>query len=218
MATFIKSGFWKQLCKPCNGYRGWLNLDDFVNSRVVPGPQGPVGPQGPPGTIGLFTQTKNGTIITNTVAESSLIGDGIGSLSVPANGFQVGDSFHAKLIGHITCNGFATIRIKIKSGSVILADTGVISMNAATSKHWEINVYFTIRELGAAGVASIASGGIFSYTKNSGTNFEGTNFSIVNNSTFDTTILNTLDVTAQWGVATTADSLYSEIFTLSKTY
>jgi hypothetical protein len=218
MATFIKAGFWEQLCKPCKGYKGWLNLDEFVNSRVVPGPQGPIGPQGPSGTVGLFAQTNNGPIVTNTSAELSIVGSGVGSLSVPANGFQVGDSFHAKLIGHITCNGSATIRIKIKSGSVILADTGVIAMNAATAKHWEINTYFTIRELGVAGVASIASGGIFSYTKNSGTNFEGTNFSIVNDSTFDTTILNNLNVTVQWGTATTADSIYSEIFTLSRTY
>ena len=174
--------------------------------------------QGTVGTVGIFTQTSNGPIITNTNAESSIIGSGVGSLSVPSNGFQVGDSFHAKLIGHITCNSSATTRVRVKSGSVILADTGVIAMNAATSKHWEINVYFTIRALGAAGVASIASGGIFSYTKNSGTNFEGTNFSIVNNTTFDTTILNTLNITVQWGAATLADSIYSEIFTLSKTY
>jgi hypothetical protein len=34
MATFIKAGFWEQLCKPCTGYKGWLNLDQFVNSRI----------------------------------------------------------------------------------------------------------------------------------------------------------------------------------------
>lgn len=168
--------------------------------------------------IGLFAQTVNSTNITNTNVETSLIGSGVGSLSVPANGFQVGDSFHAKLIGHISANSAATLRIKIKSGSIILADTGVIDLDTITNKHWEINVYFTIRSLGSAGTASIASGGIFSYTKNSGLNFEGTNFSIVNNSTFDTTILNTLDVTAQWGAANAADSIYSEIFTLSRTY
>ena len=57
MATFIKAGFWEQLCKPCKGYKGWLNLDDFVKriaSTVVgpPGPQGPTGPQGPQGVQG----------------------------------------------------------------------------------------------------------------------------------------------------------------------
>jgi hypothetical protein len=170
------------------------------------------------GTVGIFTQTSNGPTITNTNAESSIIGSGVGSLSVPKNSFQVGDSFHAILLGDITCNSSATLRVKVELGSVIIADTGVIAMDAATSKHWEINVYFTVRALGVAGVASIASGGIFSYTKNSGNNFEGTNFSLVNTTTFDTTILNTLNVTVKWGAATLADSIYSEIFTLSKTY
>lgn len=53
MATFIKAGFWEQLCKPCKGYKGWLNLDEFVESRVVPGPPGPEGPQGEPGLNGV---------------------------------------------------------------------------------------------------------------------------------------------------------------------
>lgn len=175
-------------------------------------------PPTPPGLYGLYTQTESSTPIANTTVESSLIGAGVGSLLVPANGFSVGDSFHAKLIGHISCNGAATIRFKIKSGSVILADTGVVDLDASTNRHWEINVYFTIRELGGAGTASIASGGIFSYVKNSGVNFEGTNFSIINDTTFDTTTANTLSVTAEWGSANIADSIYSEIFTLTKTY
>jgi len=166
----------------------------------------------------LFAQTANSTTITNTTTESTLIGTGVGSLLIPANGFAVGDSFHAKLIGHISCNSSATIQLRVKSGSVLLADTGILALDTATNKHWELNVYFTIRALGATTVASIASGGIFSYTKNSGLNFEGTNFSTVNNTTFNTTISNTLNITAQWGAANAADSIYSDIFTLSKTY
>ena len=168
--------------------------------------------------FGLFSQTTSSTPITNTIVETSLLSTGVGSLSVPANGFQIGDSFHAKLLGHISCNGSATIRIQMKSGTTILANTGVINLDACTNKHWEINVYFTVRTLGTAGVASIASGGIFSYVKNSGTNFEGTNFSIINNTTFNTTTLNTLDVTAQWGSANAADIIYSELCTLNKTF
>ena len=55
MATFIKAGFWEQLCKPCKGYKGWLNLDEFVDSRVVPGPPGPPGPLA--GKYGSFYDT-----------------------------------------------------------------------------------------------------------------------------------------------------------------
>jgi hypothetical protein len=62
MPTFIKAGFWEQLCVPCKGYKGWLNLDEFVNSRVVPGPPGPQGPAGVTGGyLGSFYDTTNQT-------------------------------------------------------------------------------------------------------------------------------------------------------------
>lgn len=51
MSTWIKAGFWEQLCKPCQGYKGWLNLTKFVEDLAVPGPPGPTGPQGPAGAI-----------------------------------------------------------------------------------------------------------------------------------------------------------------------
>jgi hypothetical protein len=173
----------------------------------------------PPTTnYGLYAATSESVPVTATAVESSLVAPGVGSLTVPANAFKVGDSFHAKLIGHISCVGSATLDLRVKSGSILLADTTVINMNAATKKHWEINIYFTIRSIGVAGVAALASGGLFSYTKNSGTDFEGTNFSIVNDTTFDTTISNTLDVTAQWNTNNAGNSIYSEIFILNKLY
>jgi hypothetical protein len=167
---------------------------------------------------GLYAATANSTPITGTTAELSLVGAGVGTLSVPANTFKVGDSFHAKLIGHISCVGSANLDIRVKSGSVLLADTTVVNLSAATNKHWEINIYFTIRSIGTAGVASLVSGGLFSYTKNSGTNFEGTNFSIINNTTFDTTISNTLNITAQWNTNNAGNSIYSELCILNKLY
>lgn len=166
----------------------------------------------------LYAQTNSSTPVTNTTVETTLLDGGVGTLSVPANMFQVGDSFKAVLIGHLSCNTSATLRIRIKSGAVILADTGVVAMATSTNRHWKIDIDFTVRALGAAGVASIASGGLFSYIRNSGASFEGVDFSVVNNTTFDTTILNTLDVTVEWGAANVANSIYSEIFTLNKTY
>jgi hypothetical protein len=111
-----------------------------------------------------------------------------------------------------------TLRIRIKANSIVLADTSAITMAGTTSKHWKLEVYFTVRTLGASGVASIATGGTFMYTKNASTNFEGTNFSTETTTGFDTTINNTLTITAQWGTANTGDSIYSEIFTLNKTF
>jgi hypothetical protein len=172
----------------------------------------------PATNYGLYAQTANSTPITGTNVESSLIGSGLGTLSVPANTFNVGDSFLAKLYGHITCVGTATIEIRVKSGSVLLADTGIIALDVTTNKHWSIEVSFTIRSLGIASVGSIVSAGLFSYIKNSGLNFEGANFVSLNNTTFDTTILNTLSITAQWNTNNAGNNIYSDIFVLNKIY
>jgi hypothetical protein len=189
---------------------GAISVADFITqlSTIVPSTV----------NVGLYSQTVSSIPITNTTSETDIINTGVGSLTIPANGFKVGDSFNAKLIGHLSCNSLATIRFRIKAGTIILADTGVIAMSTSTNQHWEMDISFTVRTLGAAGVASIASGGMFSYIKNASNNFEGFDFSIINNTTFDTTTNNTLKITAEWGAASTANSIYSEIFILNKTY
>jgi hypothetical protein len=346
MATFIKAGFWDQLCKPCLGYKGWLNLDKLIADIAGPGvpgpigpegPQGPegeqgvqgeqglqgtqgeqgmtgdqgpqgtagnsvtilgsyadyaaflagaggspgaaigdswillsngslmswngtawfdagdikgppgdtgptgpqgiqgeqgpqgvqgiqgiqgnTGPQGPAGLPGLFAQTTDGGPVTATTVETSIVGAGVGTLSVPANGFQIGDSFTCALDGLISCisSGEIQVRVKTLSGA-LLADTGIIDLAAATDKSWILSLYFTVRALGAPGVASISSGGLFSYIRNGGTQFEGYVLSAVNNTTFDTTINNTLVITVQWNTTNIGNSILSRNFTLTKIY
>lgn len=331
MATFVKAGFWQQLCKPCIGYKGWLNLDQLIESIAGPGvpgpigpegPQGPegeqgvqgiqgiqgvqgeqgmtgdqgpqgtagnsvtilgsyadlaafnagagslpganigdawillsdgslmswngsvwfdagdikgpqgdqgvqgpqgiqgnTGPQGPAGLPGLFAQTANSTPVVDTAVETTIVGPGVGSLTVPANGFSIGDSFTCALDGILSCGSSATLHIRIKTlAGVILADTGIIDMAASTDKPWVMNLYFTVRTLGGATIASISSGGLFSYIRNGGTQFEGYVLSTVNDTTFNTTVDNTLVITAQWDPGSTGNSIVSKNFTLTKVY
>jgi len=172
-----------------------------------------------PVVYGLFAQTANSTIVTNTTTESTLIGTGVGTLTVPANGFSVGDSFRAVFGGVMNANNNQTIRIKLKSGSVILLDSGIQDTGSSvTNDVWSLNVDFTIRQIGTAGVASIVSLGSFHYTKTNNASVQGFGFNVVNNTTFNTTISNTLDVTVQWGSASTGNNIYSDIFILNKTY
>jgi len=313
MATFIKAGFWEKLCKPCTGYKGWLNLDQLIESIAgpgVPGPQGPqgvqgeqgiqglTGPQGtagnsvtilgsypdyaaflagaggspgvnigdawitlddgslwswngsvwfdagdikgppgdqgpqgiqgvqgpqgipgPTGLTGLFAQTADSTPVVNTAVETTIVGPGVGTLTVPANGFSIGDSFTCALDGILSCGSSATLHIRVRTlAGVLLADTAIIDMSAATNQPWLINLYFTIRTLGAPTVASISSGGLFSYIRNGGTQFEGYVLSTINNTTFDTTVNNTLVITAEWDPASTGNSIVTRNFTLTKVY
>ena len=167
---------------------------------------------------GLFNQTGSSTPVVNTTSELSLIGGGIGTLTVPANGFTKGDAYHAIVTGTLSAQNNNNLRIRIKTGAVVLADTGNITMAGATSNGYRLEIYFSIHETGAAGVADIATAGAFMYTKEASTAFEGINFSTINSTTFDTTISNTLSVTAQWDTANAGNSIYSEIFTLNKTF
>ena len=167
---------------------------------------------------GLYAQTAASTPVVNTTAETTILNGGVGTLSVPANGFLVGDSFHSILSGLLSADNNNTLRIRVKSGVIILADSGLITLPNITNKFFDINIHFTIRTLGAAGVASIATSGQFTYSKNASNAFEGADFFSINNTTFDTTIANTLDITAQWGTASLTNSIATEIFVLNKIY
>lgn len=168
---------------------------------------------------GLYAQTGTSTPITNTTTETTLLDGGVGTLTVPANTFKVGDSFTAVMGGHINSGNNQSLHIRIKrNGSTLLADTGMMTIPTTTNKHWDLVVNFTIRKIGPAGVAEIASYGSFIFNKDSGNDFEGKTFSAVNTTTFDTTINNTLDITAQWGAANASNSIYSDMFVLHKVY
>jgi len=166
---------------------------------------------------GLYAQITSSNPITNTDREESLIGEGVGTLSVPANGFQIGDSFLAVLTGHISSVNNHTLYIKIKANNIDLFYSKIL-MPATTKKHWKLDVNFTIRAIGRENKASIASGGSFYYNKDASNALEGVNFSTETFTGFDTTIENTLEITAQWGTIDTGDIIYSELFTLTKTY
>ncbi len=172
----------------------------------------------PGNTYGLYAQTANSTIITGTTSELSLINGGIGTLSVPANGFNIGDSFRADFGGLLSSKNNDTIRIRVKANSAILADSGVQTMTTATNDVWQFSINFTVRALGAAGVASIVSLGVFHSTKQSNGAPAGFAFNTVNSTTFDTTVLNTLDVTAQFSSNAPENSIYTDIFVLNKIY
>jgi hypothetical protein len=211
MATFIKAGFWQRLCNPCEGYEGWLNLDWLISKNVTnilnTTPNG------------LYAQTADGTEITNTTSELSLIGPGVGVLSVPANAFKVGDSFIVRMGGSIsTSGGNDTLRVKVKTNSTVLADSGVQSLPNLTDESFLLEVDFTIRNIGAATTAEILSVGIMTFQKSSSGSMEGFEFSTLENTTFDTTIENTLDITIEWGDADPGDIIQSRYFTLTKNY
>jgi hypothetical protein len=157
-------------------------------------------------------------VVSATTVESTLIDGGVGSLSVPANGFNIGDSFSAVFGGVMSTKNGDTLRIRVKSGSVVFGDSGEQTQSATTDDVFELTINFTIRRIGGAGVAEIVTLGVFHTTKQSNNTPAGFAFNTVNNTTFDTTVSNTLDVTVQWSSNSATNKIYSDIFVLNKIY
>ena len=171
-----------------------------------------------PVNLGLFAQTGNSTPITATTLEGTLIDGGVGTLSVPANGFVVGDSFVASLSGLMSAKNNDTITIRVKSGSVVLADSGALTLPTIANQVWSLGIEFTVRTLGGAGVASIVTLGQLHILKFASGTQEGFGFNSVNTTTFDTTVTNTLNITAEWSSNSASNSIYTDLFVLNKSY
>lgn len=202
-----------------SGSSGTAGVSGTAGTAGITGTSGSSGVSPALTTYGLYAQTANSTPITGTITESSIIGTGVGSLTIPANAFSVGDSFLAELGGVISTNNNQTFRIRVRSGAgITLLDSGAQNITNITNNVWNLTLSFTVRAIGAAGVASIVSLGTFHYLKTVNGTFEGFSFNTINNTTFDTTATSTLTITIEWGSTDAGNSIYSDIFVLSKTY
>ena len=123
-------------------------------------------------TGGLFAQTGNSTPITATTAIQTLIDGGVGSLTVPANGFKVGDSFRVDMGGVMSAKNNDTLRIGLVSGAVDLAQSALMVMPGITNQVWHMSVNFTVRAIGAAGTAELVTLAQLHILKNSSGNQE----------------------------------------------
>ena len=170
------------------------------------------------GAKGLFSQTEDGPAVTDTTDELTIIGGGEGSLSVPANGFTKGNSFRAYIEGDLSSLNNAVLTINIRDNGNILATTGPMTLVTTSGNYYYLDITFVVREIGAAGVASLMTSGVFQYTKTANNTPETIGFNNLNNTTFDTTTLSTLDITAQWGAADPANSIDAHILTLQRIF
>jgi len=168
-----------------------------------------------PIVYGLYSQTATTETITGTT-EQSMINGGVGTLTVGANQFNIGDSFEAQFGGTILNGNNHRIKIRVKSGIVDLADSGFISIAQNNNDVFSLTINFTIRMTGSTTSASIMSIGTFQTSKVSTSGLSGFGFDDLNNTSFDTTISNTLDVTVEF--ETDGDSMSVEFFRLMKTF
>ena len=128
--------------------------------------------------------------------ESLLPATGQGSLTVPANGFKVGDSFHLVMAGEILVgdkDDFFTF--KVYQDGVVLGEITVEleTINNPGESFWEAEMDFTIRTIGAFG--TVVSNMDWTFNKSLTKDFKGSRSVTV--TTIDTTTASTLSVTGQ---------------------
>src|SRR3990172_4542899 len=102
----------------------------------------------------VFIQTSDVTV-TNTTTETSIIGTGAGSTTVGAQFFAQGSVSRYLILGRISTAVATpgTFRIRVKIGSVVVADTGDQSMTANITDGGFLAVaWSTCRTTGASGI------------------------------------------------------------------
>lgn len=161
-----------------------------------------------------FTQTADKTV-TNTVAETSILGTGVGTLTLPANFFIAGKTIRIKVGGVYSTPGVATtLTIKVKYGATVIATIVTTALLAgAVALEFEVESLITCRTTGAGGTVMVHG-----HTQYS-TGVAGTSaLDPLNNAgvatVINTTTSNALDVTVQWDAATATRIVTSTITTV----
>lgn len=163
----------------------------------------------------VFTQTADKTV-TNTVTETSLIGTGVGTMTLPANFFVAGKTIRLRIGGIYTTPAVATpsVVVKVKYGSTVIATVTTTSLlSGATNLEFDGEILITCRTTGGSG--SVMCHGDIEYS----TGLAGTiAVDPLNNAgaatTIDTTGANALDVTITWDSATATRSVKSTVTTV----
>lgn len=153
----------------------------------------------------LFTSTASATV-ANTTTETSLIGSGVGSLTLAAGYFTAGKSLRFLVYGYlsdqITPN---TLRIRAKFGSTAILDTGAQTPTGSLSnRFWGMECTITNRTTGVSGTVMAQCGWLYNTSAILVAQFDMVNTSTV---TVDTTGTLAVDVTAQWGGASASDTI-----------
>lgn len=163
-----------------------------------------------PQIYGLFSQTGTQTV-ANTTVETTLIGAGVGSLSVPANYFTAGMAFRYNTGGLFRdAANNTTFRFRLRNGG-ILFDSGNLTLPLITVvTAWNIDVIFSY----VGGTTLITN---FTFTYNNGSDSRGFTSQNTNN-TLDTTIPNTLNFTCTWGAASVNNTITTNFGVLQKIY
>ena len=159
----------------------------------------------------LFIGTAD-TTVASTAAETTILGTGQGSLTIPANSLAIGDTILILIKGHVSDTGNPTLTARIDLGGTEVCASGAITLGAVTTDYFEMEVEITVRTLGATG--TVVAGGELMYDNSN--DITGAGLVKTTATTIDTTGTLAIDVTVQWGTSSASNTITSQIITIEK--
>jgi hypothetical protein len=168
-------------------------------------------------TGGVWLATSSGPLIAGTTLERSLFTDvtALGSLAFPANTFTV-SAYHFNVAGKFASSG-NNLTIRLKSDTTVLSEL-VMILTGSLLSNFELEGDLVIRAVGAAGVAVLSSNWDFTYSDGDTVSFRGDRVCALNTTTFNTTVATNLNITVQFSMSTTANSIQMLQGILTKVY
>ena len=162
----------------------------------------------------LFTQTADKTVVS-TNNETTIIGTGVGSLTLPANFWEIGKAIRIKMAGVYSTVSVTgdTVTVRVKYGTTVLALKATTALVVgATNLAWIAEVLIICRTTGASGTVQVGGAVQYQIAANatvtdelnhpSGTAGGGT-------ATINTTTSNAMDVTVQHSASNASNSVKS---------
>lgn len=155
----------------------------------------------------IFSRFQQNTpvSIANTAVETTAITTGVGSVTYPANWFNVDSIARIKIYGGVqTLDASETIDLKVYLNAIKIYDSGAIALpSIATSTAFKRELDFSFSAIGASGSLSVGTTELI-YTSPI-TSYGDSNSPTVDG--IDTTIPETLNITYTWGAASASNSL-----------
>jgi hypothetical protein len=167
------------------------------------------------GAATLWTSTTTPTVAA-TVTETTILGPGSGSLTLPANYLTVGKMLRLTVRGLYSTPALAVgnILVNLKVGSVTIASaTATALLVSATNAGWEGTALITCRSAGSSGTLIVMG----AMTYGVGPNLAALTLPINNGastSAVDTTSAQTVNCTVTWSNNTAGNSISALVASL----
>jgi len=163
----------------------------------------------------LFSQTATVTV-ASTDAETTVLGAGIGTLTLPVNFFVIGKTIRVRAMGIFSDTGTPNITMTYKLGSTTIMSTGAVALAGTISNNsWMAEGLITCRTVGATG--TVFGQGYFEYDEST---HAGTRLGMAATAavTVDTTSTLAVNLTVTWGTNSASNTMSCTNFILEVLY